>query len=516
MVFLFDEFELDTDALELRRNGQDVPLEPQVYAVLLLLVENRDRLVSKDEIVEKVWDGRFITDSALTSRIKALRAALGDDGKSQRYIKTLHRQGYRFVGRAKIHAEAAAQAANEAPPAQDTVLHDKPSLAVLPFRFVGTEDSYLGFAEALPAELISELARLRWIFVIARGTAFRFRPEDQDVVAIGSSLRVRYALTGSVEVYGTGITVAVELSETASGGVIWGERYSGKIDDIHAVRERIVAEVVAALELRIPQNEAQAARLSAPDGLDAWSAYHLGLQHLYRFNKRDNEMAQGLFETAVTRAPDFARAHAALSGAHFQNVFMHYAPDRQASLDLTRAHAERAHDIDPLDPFTNFAMGRVHWVEEDIATATLWLDRSVSLSPNDARAIYARAWTNAITGAAPFDGDINMALSLSPLDPFRFAMLSVRGFHHLAQDDCAEAARWTERAARSPGAHILIAALATVMHSLAGNRDQARSWAENVRQRDPGFSQATFLSAFPFQDPQTRAQMLKALTDQGF
>ena len=522
MIHVFDEYELDTRAVELRRAGVAAPLEPQVYALLLLLLENRDRLVSKDEIIEKVWDGRIVSDSALASRIKTLRAALGDDGKAQRYIRTVHGQGFRFVGEARTRTAVSApvQPVGEradvtiAAPTADNV-SARPSIAVLPFRLIGVAGPHAAIADALPDELISVLARLRWLFVIARGTSFRFRAPEQDIAEIGAALGVRYCLTGSVEISGERIVVAVELADARSRGVIWGERFSGKAEDIHDIRERIVNEVVAAMELHIPLNEANAARLTSPDRLDAWSAYHLGLQHLYRFNRKDNAAALSMFDKAVAKEPDFARAHAALSSAHFQNAFLRYNADRPADARLARRHAERSIELDPLDPFANFAMGRVHWVEDDIIGGAGWLDRSVSLSPNYAQGIYARAWANAVAGEGAPSADIDLALSLSPLDPFRYAMLGVRAFTCLAAGDTTGAARWGEESARAPGAHVLIAAIAVAMLAINGEDDRAKRWAENVRSRKPDLTQRDFFEAFPFQQAEMRERVAKALAAYG-
>lgn len=515
MIYGFEDFELDTLKIELRKGGAPVALEPQVFALLCLLVENADRLVAKDEIIEKIWDGRIVSDSALASRVKSLRAALGDDGKAQRLIKTAHGLGFRFAGEPR----ALARPARLAPIAKETVKEAvaKPSIAVLPFRLIGVAGERAGVAEALPDELISVLARLRWLFVIARGTAFRFRPPDQDVVAVGAMLNVRYCLTGAVEIAGDKIVVAVELAETKSGGAIWGERFSSRIDDIHDVRERIITAIVAALELHIPLNEASAARLKSPDRLDAWSAYHLGLHHLYRFNKTDNAAALSYFEKAIGADSGFARAHAGLSSAHFQNAFLKYSPDRAEDVAFARAHAEKSVELDALDPFANFALGRAHWIDNNIIGGAGWLDRAVALCPNYAQGLYARAWANAITGeAVSADGDIDLALALSPLDPFRYAMLGVKGFSVMQKGDDAEAARWAEEAARAPGAHVLIAAIAVAFNALNGDRARAQYWAENVRARKPDLTQADFFEAFPFERPDLRARLSKALRAHGF
>jgi TolB-like protein len=520
MIYGFDDFELDTLKVELRKAGEAIPLEPQVFALLCLLIGNNDRMVSKDEIIEKVWDGRIVSDSALASRIKTLRAALGDDGKAQRYIRTIHGQGFRFAAQPRTVLRpdgraAEPYAAPEKSPPQD--LSSKPSIAVLPFRLVGVAGAHAGVADALPDELISVLARLRWLFVIARGTAFRFRPPDQDAVSIGATLGVRYCLTGTIEIAGDRIVVAVELAETGNGGVVWGERFAARLDDIHEIREKIITEIVAALELHIPLSEANAARLKSPDRLDAWSVYHLGLQHLYRFNSKDNAAALAMFGQAIGHDPGFARAHAALSSAHFQNAFLRYNPDRPIDVANARKFAERSIELDPLDPFANFSMGRVHWIEDDTASGAGWLDRSIALSPHYAQGLYARAWANSVSGTkASIGEDIDLALSLSPLDPFRYAMLGVRAFNCLAAGDEAAAARWAEEAARAPGAHVLIAAIAVAMHSVNADEERARHWADNARTRKPGLTRADFFEAFPFQQPDVRKRLSGALERHGF
>ncbi|MEZ5958504.1 MAG: winged helix-turn-helix domain-containing protein [Hyphomonadaceae bacterium] len=520
MIYAFDDFELDAQKIELRGNGAAIALEPQVFALLLLLVENQDRLVSRDEIIEKVWDGRIVSDSALSSRIKALRAALGDDGKAQRYIRTLHGRGFRFVGEARFAQALSASAVSvtaepDAPLPQSA--RPRPSIAVLPFRLVGVAGDVASVADALPDEIIAVLARLRWLFVIARGSTFRFRPPHQDTREIGAALNVRYCLTGAIEIIGKRTTIAVELADTNDASVVWGDRFTTLLEDVHETRERIIAAIVAALELHIPRHEAAAARLISPDRLDAWSAYHLGLQHLYRFSGADNARALGLFEKAVALDPSFARAHAALSSAHFQNAFQRYGSHRDLDVLNARKHAERSVELDPVDPFANFAMGRVYWVENDILGGTAWLDRSVSLSPNYAQGVYARAWANSIAGGSDdVAEDAMLALSLSPLDPFRYGMIGVRAFAALTKGDTAAAARLGDEAARAPGAHALIAAIAAALHGIDGNEERARFWADNVRTRRSDMTAATFFEAFPFSDPAVRTKLAEALKHCGF
>lgn len=525
MIYTFGQFELDLAAVELRAGGKTVSLEPQVFALLALLVENRERLVSKDEIIEKVWDGRVVSDAALASRVKSARQALGDDGKSQQFVRTIHGQGYRFVAQARASHGAAAAPASEQ--REDEPRHDladlvqrldrisRPSLAVLPFRFVGNDERYAALASALPDELIADLARLRWLFVTARGSSFRLRPPDADFGDIGRLLRVRYCLWGTLELSDRRLVVIVELVDTADGGVVWADRFSGCIEDVHTMREQIRSQVLAALEIRIPLHEASLARLTGVENLDAWSAYHLGLQHLYRFNRVDNAAAAELFGRAVALDPAFARAHAGLSFVHFQTAFMHYTDDVAGAISHARRFAERGLELDPLDPFVNFTMARTYWLEGDLDTSLSWLERATDISPHYAQGIYARAWTEALAGRAA-DGrqHVDLAMRLSPLDPLHYAMLATRAFTHMVLSEDAEAAHWAERGARSPGAHVLIAMIAA--HALTGDTRRAAFWAANVHERNAALTRQDFFRAFPMKLDAMRARVDQALAGVGF
>lgn len=525
MIYRFGIFELDLAKAELRADGQPRPLEPQVFALLALLLENRDRLVSREEIFEKLWDRRVVTESALSSRVKSARKALNDDGKKQGYIKTLHGQGFRFVGDVRVHraephvaagadGETGAVARGAAPAGDGTT---RPSIAVLPFSIIGDAGAYAAIAEGLPHELITELARLRWLFVIARGSSFRLKDREIDAREAGRLLGVRYCLSGTVEVTGRRLTVTAELVDTRGGEVVWSERYAGLVDEVHAVRAEIRSSILSALEIQIPLHEATGARLRDTASLDSWSSYHLGLQHLYRFNRKDNALAAELFAQALVRDPEFARAHAGLSFVHFQTAFMRHTDDIAPEIVLARECAQRGVDIDPLDPFVNFTMGRSYWLDADLERALSWLERATSLSPNYAQGIYARAWTETMAGNALAGREqADLAMRLSPLDPLYYAMLGTRGFSHMLDGDDAEAARWSERAARSPGAHVLIAMIAAVAQELAGDERRAQYWAANVRERGPLLTGEDFFRSFPLQSAALRPRVSVALAKLGF
>ncbi len=508
MIYRFGPFELDTAKVELRADGVVRPLEPQVFAVLAMLVENRERLVTTDELIEKVWDGRVVSDAAVASRIKSARQALGDDGRRQAYLRTLPRKGFRFVATVSV---------DRAPPAEPPAAPERPSIAVLRFQHIGDPAQHAAIADGLPHDLIAELARQRWLLVTARGSSFRLGSGDVDPAEAGRLLGVHYCLSGTVEVSGDRLAVVVELTDTRTGGIVWAERFSGSVADVHGFRAEITAQTLVALELRIPLHEANSAGLAVSESLDAWSSYHLGLQHMFRFNRSDNAAARSLFEQAVKQDPSFARAHAGLSFVHFQNAFLRHTPDLRRETELARHCAVSGYELDPLDPFVQFAMGRSYWLEGDLETSLDWLTRATRISPNYAQGLYALGWTETLAGdSLAGRAHVDLAMRLSPLDPLHYAMQATRALTHVAEQEASEAAAWAERAANAPGAHVLIAMIAAALHGLAGNDERARAWARDVRARSRDLNRAEFFRAFPVRDPVARARIDGALAELGF
>lgn len=512
MNYQFGPYALDTQRFELRAHGVTVPAEPQVLALLIMLIANRHRLVDKDELIASVWQGRIVSDAAISSRIKSVRQLVGDNGKDQQVIRTVHGRGFRFIAELDSALPAAASSLQMAPaPAAETA---RPAIAVLPFAAHG-DLAALGVAtHALPREIIRELARLRWLLVIASASAFQYSGAKPDVRNIGAALNVGYVLHGSMSLRGGRMSVDVDLVETADSGLLWSDHFEIKAGEIQSLQAVIAARVVAALELQVPLHEAERARLMPAQSLEAWSAYHLGLQHMYRFNAADNAAAGTLFRQAIAKEPAFARAHAGLSFVHFQDAFLDYGePDAAAA---ARSAADRAVQLDPLDPFANAVMGRAHWLSGELSAGLGWLDRATVLSPNYAQGVYGRAWIHSLLGhGADAQRYADHAMALSPLDPLRYAMLATRAISHLVRADHQAAAHWAERSAREPGAHALIALIAAACHGLNGDDARAQAWLAEAQRRQPAVTCNRFLRAFPFADPAIREEITVALRRTG-
>ncbi|MEZ5682014.1 MAG: winged helix-turn-helix domain-containing protein [Erythrobacter sp.] len=522
-VFRFDGFELDTGRFELRSGGERIPVEPQVLSLLILLAEKRERMVSKDEIIDEIWDGRIVSESAVAARIKAARRAVGDDGKTQRVIRTIHGRGFRFV--AEVEEAGATPPATPTPIDMDEIdlasrrltgRDGRPSIAVLPFALSGESGPHDIIADALPADIIMDLSRLGWLFVIARGSSFRFRGPDNDPQSVGKALSVRYCLSGTVERSGREVSIGVALVDTGDGGTIWAERYSGGIDELQALRPEIEGKVVEALALHIPQNEVRLARGRPASELDAWASFHLGLDHMYRFNRLDNLRAVELFKHSLARDPHFSRAMAGLSFTHFQNAFMSYGGDPDREIEQARLLANRAVETDRLDPMGHFSLGRCSWLEGRLDDSIHWFDRATSLSPSFAQGIYNRGLVATMKGdAKAADRDLALALDLSPIDPMAYAMISSRALTHLQFGDLEAAADFGERAALTPGAHKHIKLIAAATASIAGRKDKAAECLVRTMDDDPALTTEAFFRAFPFAQGSAREILERSMRDLG-
>ncbi|MFV2035071.1 MAG: winged helix-turn-helix domain-containing tetratricopeptide repeat protein, partial [Halocynthiibacter sp.] len=486
-------------------------------------VGNHHRLVSKDELIENIWDGRVVSEAVISTVIKSVRRALGDDGNTQKYVKTVRGRGFRFVAAVSLRSSTPASVSGSAPASAETTGQGenvapivRPTIAILPFKLVGYSEKYSAIADALPTELISSLSRLRWLSVVARGSTFRLRGPDTALFDIRSLLGANYCLSGIVEIFGNNLTISVELADTRSQAVVWSERFPVRMDDVYGVRAQIVGATIAALELRIPQHEASRARLLDPESLDAWSIYHLGLQHMYRFNRADNDIAAGHFQRATELDPFFSRAFAARSFTSFQKAFLKNSSDVEGDKSNARRFAEKSLELDPIEPFGCFTLGRSYWLDGDLDGAIQWLERSVSLSPNSAQGFYAHAWTDIMAGrGGEALRQVDRSIELSPLDPFLYAMQSVRGMAFALEGDFEESAVWADKGARAPGAHYLIGVIAAAVHQLNGDTKKAEFWIKNVKSRRSDASAGHFFTAFPFKDENIRRMWSDALAQAG-
>ena len=291
MRLRFGEYELDTVNYELRHNGQPQPLEPQVFDLLSYLAQRQGKVVSRDELFENLWLGKVISESTLSSCIKAARKAIGDDGKSQTCIATLNRRGYRFVAEvategeapsaskdAAILSEATIAASQERGgaclfPVNPAVDPDRPSLAVMPFAHSGGSDRIAWLAEAMTEDISIQLARIPGFIVIATNSTASYRDREYSIAQVGQELGTQYVIEGSIWELGQRIRVSVQLLETATSSMLWADRTEIPTDMLDAYQDDVVQKILSCIEPELQRAELKQLGKRRSVDLGAWQLY---------------------------------------------------------------------------------------------------------------------------------------------------------------------------------------------------------------------------------------------------
>jgi TolB-like protein len=527
--YLFEDCALDTDRRELRRGTALVAVEPQVFDLLVHLIRHRDRVVSKDDLLVSVWHGRIVSESALFNRINAARSAIGDAGDRQRLIKTLPRKGIRFVGEVREDVASAVAATNPGPatPSSRTVdtsahgedphlaLPDRPSIAVLPFDNMSGDPEQEYFADGISEDLITGLARIRWLFVIARNSSFVYKHRAVDVKQVSRELGVRYVLEGSVRRAGKQLRISAQLIDATTGGHHWAERYDRKLGDIFAVQDEITRSVAAAIEPRLLAAEGVRALSRSADDLGAWELVARAQTHFWRLTRADYETAIEALERAVEAYPDYAPARSLLGFCLVFAAHMGWV-ERDQGLLPGRRHALRAIALDDRDPWGHVALGYWALMERRTEESLAAFARAVDLNPNSAAAHSHLSRGFAFAGrdreAVEHGQD---AIRLSPLDPEMALFLGAIAVAHYAAGRFAEAAQYTTEALRLRPGFQGAQRLRCASLAQAGRVDEARSFLATLRRDQPQLSIDWIRANVPFQTPELMERFLEGMRKAG-
>ena len=513
MEWTFGDYVLNSDRAELAGPDGLVAIEQKPLELLFFLAQNADRVVTKDDVIDHVWGGRIVSDATISTAVKQARRAVGDTGSDQKIIKTIHGRGFRFIA----GAPSASPRKLQEPSLEAPIGSAKPSIAVMRFQPFGGDQIGATVADAIPSEIITSLSRLHWLQITARGSSFRFSPDEIVPEEVGPKLNARYLVSGTVESIGNMITITVDLLSSADGRQLWSDRFAFAASDAQSARGGIVSSVISALELVVPRVEAEHTKDLPATSFDAWSHYHLGLRHMYRFSHEDNQRAAEHFKEAIALDPDFSRAHGGISFTYWQQAFMHFGDDRRELLNKAAEFARNALTADGEDPFANYNMGRAMWLSGDLDAGVDWLNRAVYVNPNYAQGHYTRGLTLLLSGEPDAAiGSAEKAMALSPLDPLFYAMLSTRAMSQLALGNNDAAVRLTNKAVNSPGAHFYIQMIAATAQELAGEHTRAERTARLVKNEMPSANKEMFFQAFPFAQGETRDMMSKSLERLGF
>jgi TolB-like protein/Tfp pilus assembly protein PilF len=514
--YLFEDFTLDTDRRELRRGGDIVAVEPQVFDLLAHLIQNRERVVSKDDVLAAVWHGRIVSEATLDSRINAARRAIGDSGEAQRLIRTLPRKGVRFVGAVREDRKSQTAAAPDIAvellkPALP--LPEKPSIAVLPFTNMSGDSEQDYFADGVAEEIITALSRCHSLFVIARNSSFTYKGKAIDVRQVGRELGVRYLLEGSVRRSGNRLRFTGQLIEAATGTYIWADRFEGEVSDVFDLQDCLTESVVAVIEPNVQRAEIERLKQKPASSLDAYDLLLRAQQLEYEFNPQSLAEALLCLERAIVLDPSYAQAMALAAYCYAERRHQAWAKDIAGEAAEGLRLASRAIELGKDDSNVYWmAAFAVRHLAMDAPRAKQLVDRSLQLNPNSAIALAIAAWIEVGTGNYARALELaGRAERLSPRDPREWFIATVLGLAHfhagqfeLAEVNLKRALVQNSRFATA--LRILAASLARL-----GRLDEATVVVQDLLKIDPQLTISKFCARSAFLAESVRNRVADAL-----
>ena len=522
MKFLFDNHALDTDRRELRRGSERIAVEPQVFDLLVYLVQNCDRVVSKDDLIASVWHGRIVSDSTLTSRINAARKAVGDSGEDQKLIRTVVRKGLRFVG--TVHAKSnGAEPAHAAGLLDDVreqsraglALPDRPAIAVLPFINRGGDAEQEYFSDGISEDIITALSKLRWFFVIARNSSFTYKGKAVHLKQVADELGVRYVLEGSVRKGGDRVRITAQLNDVATGSHIWAERYDRELADVFAVQDEITEAIVAAIEPQLYAAENFRAQRKPPNSLDAWDLVMRALSHYWRVTRQDNMVAQALLEKATAVDPNYGQALGVLATSRMFSAHMGWT-DLAMVAPIAERAALAAILIDSEDPWAHLALGGVYLFARRFDDCLAEFELALRLNPNFSLAqgyhglalCYCGRWEEGNVAA-------HRALRLSPRDPFSAIYCGIAAYAQFVGGNYDEAIRLAREGIRQRGDFVGAHRVLTAAAGMAGHGDLAKVALQELCRAQPNICLAWIERQMPMKREADRDHYLEGFRRAG-
>jgi TolB-like protein len=490
--YLFGDYALDPDRRELTRQAEAVAIGPKVFDLLLYLIQNREHVVSKDDLLEAVWSGRIVSESTLTSHINAVRRAVGDNGDEQRLVRTITRKGFRFVGEVKeasdgLATSGARAAGSDEAVAPTMVLPDSPSIAALPFQNWSGDPEQEYFADGVVEDIIAALSRTRWLFVIARNSSFTYKGRAVDVKQVGRDLGVRYVLEGSVRKASNRVRITGQLIDATTGVHLWADRFEGSLDDIFQLQDQVAESVVGAIMPQLERAEIERAQRKPTENLDAYDYYLRGLANFHQGTRQAINDALPLFHRAIQLDAGFASAYGMAASCHYWRKMNNWTSDRPREIAEGARLANRAVELGANDAvaLTRGGHALAHF-GGDLDRGIAAVDRALMLNSNLSAAWYLSGFQRISLGDhADAIERFARAMRLSPLDPETFQMQTGTAMAHMFARRFEIASKWADKASRELPNILRVCAFSAASHALAGRMEEARRAMQHVRRLDP-------------------------------
>ncbi|MER9581668.1 winged helix-turn-helix domain-containing protein [Mesorhizobium sp. M0047] len=480
-LYQFGPFRLDQVAGILYHGAEPTMLGQRAVSLLRLLLQNAGVPVSKDALVEAGWGELAVADNNLTVQIAALRRVLANAANAESWIETLPRRGYRYVGPAVATNVPASRIALA------LTLPEKPSVAVLPFSNLSGDPQQEYFADGMVDDIITGLARINWLFVIARNSTFTYKGRAVDVKQVGSELGVRYVIEGSVRKAGGSVRVTGQMIDASTGAHVWAERYDRSSEDIFALQDEIALSAVGAIAPSMRKAEIERVRRKRPESLDAYDLVLQAQPDVDTGMPAQVIRALALLERAIALEPAYALAHGNAAMCH-HCLFLRAGlqeVNRTASIRHARWAIVHGQDDALALTWAGFSIGMD---AHDRAAAFTALEAALAISPSSALTYILGSvilgWGGEAERAIEWS---EKGMRLSPFDSWTWAAFDAQAMSHLLRGRYEEACRAAYKSVQANPAHsITYVQLAAALAKL-GRLDEARAAAARVRELQPGF-----------------------------
>src|SRR4051812_38893047 len=429
----FGRFQFDLGRRELSRDGIPVRLGSRALDVLFVLATARGNVITKDELLARVWPGQVVEENNLQVQVSALRKALDEEKSGQSYLVTVPGRGYRLIG-------VAGGSPGPPPP-------DKPAIAVLPFQNMSDDPQQEYFADGIVEDIITALCHMRWLFVIARDSSFAYKGRTADVKQVGRELGVRYVVEGGIRRAAQRVRITAQLIDASTGAHLWADHFDGGLEDIFDLQDRVTASVVGAIAPKLEQVEIERAKRKPTESLDAYDYYLRGVANSSQWLKEPTEEALRLFYKAIELDPGFAAAYGMAAWCFVMRKGNRWVVDRASDVAEAARLSRQAVDLGADDAVALAGAGyTLTFVVHDLDNGSAHIDRAIALNPNFATAFVSSSWSKAFLGEC--DEAIKRAataMRLSPLDPFTYRALGAIGLAHFIASRYDEASLWGEK-----------------------------------------------------------------------
>ncbi|MEJ2309134.1 MAG: winged helix-turn-helix domain-containing protein [Gammaproteobacteria bacterium] len=541
------EWRFQAALLQLQKGETVVRLQPRVAGVLLELVKNAGRPVSREELMRAVWPNKVVVDEAVSNAIKKLRQSLGDDSQNPRYIETISKVGYRLITDVRVINPdfnyqrkpksnrlssrlfdrtwmsfviiaslivafmAMFYSIHQQNQGDISLSQAEPySVAVLPFENISKESPEEYFTDGITTDIITELSRLRSLKVIGRTTVFTYKGKPYNTREIGKELGVRYIVEGSVQKSRQRLRINVQVADASTGYQLWGEKYDVSVDDLFSVQDELANRIADTLAVQLTPEEQR--NLGRPASR-SFEAYELFLQGLEQWFARTNEgslSAAEAYERAIEIDPDFARAYGALAVIQMFRYWRGLTDRPNETRDRALTLAKKAVALDDQAPQTFYSLGYVHLYRREYDHAAEAVANSLSLAPNyaDGHGLSAFIDTHIREHERALES-IKKAIALNPYYSFQYSLILGRSYYGLGRySESAEALE--ESLNRNPRALLPRLFLAATYVRLE-RIDDAQWEIEQLQLDAPEFTRAQVVKTIPLKEESELNQLLNDL-----